>query len=487
MSSTLKIKEQKLVNGLSISLVILVLLIKIVVSFITDSLSFFAELSDSIIDFIAVFITFIALKESRKEADFNHMFGHYKINSFAGLLQGLLIIGLYLLVIVKSIEKLISNSIETPRNNLWVALSLVLTLGLVFSVSWKILQIGKKYKNALIIAQGTNFRSDFYRNITVIVGLIVMNFGLPIIDVIMAILFSLKSIFEGFKIVKQCFLELTDANIISQEKIEKVKEEIRNVRGIKNLDSIKIRTTGNLLDSLVNVSLNIQDSMFSANLVRQNINKIVKSNFQDFNCNTIIEIQSEKIEDEKKNIEFLLEAVKLVGEENSKDKISNMHNITIDHFSDKILIQFHVDMDPNMNLEEAHRFVSKLEHLVELEVDEIFGEKKFSEVISHIEPREPLRIIHSHAILQTSPKNIIEKVQEMADIIEKIEKINDIRIQQEPEGIYLTILVQISGHTKIKEVHHLTEQASNILFSSIENLKRCHIHAEPSSNREINN
>ncbi len=486
MSSTLKIKEQKLVNGFSISLVILVFLIKIFVSFITDSLSFFAELSDSIIDFIAVLITFIALKEGRKDADFNHMFGHYKINSFAGLLQGLLIIGLYILVIVKSIEKLVSNNIETPRNNLWVALSLVLTLGFVFVVSWKILQIGKKYKNALIIAQGTNFRGDFYRNITVIIGLIVMNFGLPIIDVILAILFSLKSIFEGFKIIKQCFLELTDANIISQEKIEKVKEKIANIRGIKNLDSIKIKTTGNLLDILVSVTLNIQDSMFSANLVRQNINNIVKSNFPDFNCNTIIEIQSEKIEDEKKNIEYLLEAVKLVGEESSKEKFSNMHNITIDHFSDKILIQFHVNMDPNMNLEEGHKFVSNLEHLIELKVDEIFGEKKFSEVISHIEPREPSRIIHSHAILQTSPKNIIQKVQEIADAIEKIEKINDIRIQQEPEGIYLTILVQISGQAKIKEVHHLTEQASNFLFSSIKNLKRCHIHAEPSQNLEIN-
>ena len=479
MNSTLKIKEQKLVNGLSISLVILVLLIKISISFITDSLSFFAELSDSIIDFIAVFITFIALKESRKEADFRHLFGHYKINSFAGLLQGLLIIGLYLLVIIKSIEKLLSDSLETPTNNLWVALSLVLTLGMVFGVSKKILQIGKKYKNALIIAQGTNFRADFYRNITVIIGLLVMNFGLPIIDVILAVMFSLKSIYDGFKIIKQCFLELTDANLISQDKIEIVKEEITIIGGIKNLDSIKIRTTGNLLDALVTVSLNIKDSMFSANLVRQNIINIINSNFPDFNCNTIIEIQSEKIGDEKKSIEYLLEAVKLAGEECSQDRISNMHNITIDHFSDKMLIQFHVGMDPDMSLEKAHIYVSKLENLIEGKVDEIFGEKKFSEVISHIEPREPSRIIHSHAISQTSPKDIIQKVQDMADSLEKIEKINDVKIQQEPEGIYLTILIQISGETRIKEVHHLTEQASNMLFSSIENLKRCHIHAEP--------
>lgn len=484
--SSLKIKEQNLVNGLSIFMVILVLLIKISISFITDSLSFFAELSDSIIDFIAVSITFIALKESRKEADFSHMFGHYKINSFAGLLQGLLIIGLYLLVIIKSIERILSNSLETPKNNLWVALSLGLTLGLVFGVSRKILQIGKKYKNVLIIAQGTNFRADFYRNITVIIGLLVMSFGLPIIDVILALIFSSISIREGFKIIKQCFLELTDANMVSQDKIEKVKEEITNIGGIRNLDSIKIRTTGNLLDALVTVTLNIQDSMFSANLVRQNIINIINSNFPDFNCNTIIEIQSEKIEDEKKNIEYLLEAVKLVGEECSKDKISNMHNITIDHFSDKILIQFHVDMDPEMSLENAHIFVSKLENLIEEKVDEIFGEKKFSEVISHIEPREPSRIVHAHAISQTSPKDIIQKVQNMVDAFEKIEKINDVRIQQEPEGIYLTILIQISGETKIKDAHHLTEQASNFLFSSIENLKRCLIHAEPTSTQEIN-
>ena len=252
------------------------------------SLSFFTELSDSIIDFIAVSITFIALKESRKDADFNHMFGHYKINSFAGLLQGFLIIGLYVLVIVKSIEKLLSNSLETPKNNLWVAFSLVLTLGLVFAVSRKILQIGKKYKNALIIAQGTNFRADFYRNITVIIGLLVMNFGLPIIDVIIAIIFSLISIREGFKIIKQCFLELTDANIISQDKIEKVKEEITNIGGIKNLDSIKIRTTGNLLDTLVTITLNIQDSMFSANLIRQNIIIII-------NMVTLIMISDKKL------------------------------------------------------------------------------------------------------------------------------------------------------------------------------------------------
>ena len=474
------IEEEKTVGKLSIILVFTVFFIKVTIGFITDSLLFFTELSDSLIDFIAVIITYFALKESRKEADFQHMFGHYKINSFAGLLQGFLIIGLYLLIIVKSVQKLILGPLEPPKNSIYAVISLMIILGFVFVISQKILKIGKKHQNALIIAQGINFRSDFYRNIVVIVGLVMVAvFNITLIDIILAMIFSIKSIYDALKIIKQCFYELTDANAIPREKIERLMEQIENLNKIKKLDSVKIRTTGKFLDALIILTLKIEDSMLNVDIVSQKIRRLVNSNFPDFTCNTIIEIQSEKIGDEK-NLEYLLEAIKLIGEDSSKDEYSNMHNITIDHFSDKILIQFHVDMDPEMSLENAHEIVSKLENQIESKVDEIFGENKFSEVISHIEPREPLRKIHSHSIVRTPQEEIINEIKRIVLKINKIQGIHDIKIQQEPDGIYLTIILLISSETKIKEVHHLTEQASNALFSSIKNLKRCHIHAEPS-------
>ncbi|MHA1618635.1 MAG: cation transporter, partial [Promethearchaeota archaeon] len=89
-SKVSSLSPEEKVTWLSIFLVVLVFAIKLVVSFFTKSLSFLVELSDSILDLIAVSITFIALKESQKEPDFEHLYGHHKINSFAAFLQGLL-------------------------------------------------------------------------------------------------------------------------------------------------------------------------------------------------------------------------------------------------------------------------------------------------------------------------------------------------------------------------------------------------------------
>ena len=102
-------EDEKLVTRLSLFLVVFNLIIKITIEFFTNSLSFFAELSDSILDFVVVFITYIALRESKKPADNEHMFGHYKVNSMAGFIQGLIIIGLYVSILYQAISILIKN------------------------------------------------------------------------------------------------------------------------------------------------------------------------------------------------------------------------------------------------------------------------------------------------------------------------------------------------------------------------------------------
>jgi len=98
------------------------------VSFFTKSLSFLVELSDSVIDLIAVSITFIALKESQKEPDYEHMYGHNKINSFAAFLQGLLILGLYGGLLYSAIKKLILKDEIVPENTLLGTGALVLVI-----------------------------------------------------------------------------------------------------------------------------------------------------------------------------------------------------------------------------------------------------------------------------------------------------------------------------------------------------------------------
>ena len=99
--------DEEVVTKYSLVLVFTVFAIKIITVFFTTSLSYLVEVSDASFDILMVLITLMALKASRKPADGDHLYGHYKINSMAGLLQSFLIIGLYAWLFYTSIQRLI--------------------------------------------------------------------------------------------------------------------------------------------------------------------------------------------------------------------------------------------------------------------------------------------------------------------------------------------------------------------------------------------
>ena len=85
-----------------------------------------------------------------------------------------------------------------------------------------IISYGKKKKNLLIISQGENFRGDFLRNISQILGLVLITFGFGVLDPIIALIFSIRSIIVGYKIIKQSYDELTDSSNILEDDIKKL-------------------------------------------------------------------------------------------------------------------------------------------------------------------------------------------------------------------------------------------------------------------------
>ena len=130
---------------------IIFLITAAVAIFFTQSLSFTTELTDSILNFLIVMITYISLKEGRKPADFQHMFGHYKINSIAALFQSLLIIGLFADIFYESLVTLLFHlSTYQTINGLIGAASIGVISVIVFINSTIMLKLGQRSNNSLI-------------------------------------------------------------------------------------------------------------------------------------------------------------------------------------------------------------------------------------------------------------------------------------------------------------------------------------------------
>jgi len=460
--------------------VLIVFSIKIVTSLFTNSLSFLAELSDSILDFLAVFITYIALKEGRKPADLKHMYGHYKVNAIAGLFQSFLIIGLYFFIFYNALTTIIfSVGSYKTINGLGAAGSLIFILVIVYFNSKKIIKIGKKSNNPLIIAQGVNFRGDFYRNITFIIGLIVASLGFFIIDIILALIFSGISIFQGLKVIRHSSDELLDTNKISQDIIDEVKKAINGLSGVENLEFIAIKTAGNHLKAEISVFINKEKSVFSANELSSEIRRIMEKNFKDYTTNVMIQFNSDHILDIK-STDYLFETIRKIADD--EIGISSIHNISLDIYLDKILVQFHLDVGPQMKLKEAHEFTSKIERNIADRLKLMPDLKQHIEIVTHLEPARLIKKEHSHTMdKHILPDHLKSKIINYIMKIPSVQIIKSIKILEEDQGLYLILILGLPNDKTIEESHVITDQIENLLLLKLNNLKRCVVHAEPVS------
>ncbi len=465
-------EDEKKVSILSISLVISVFLIKLVVGFFTNSISFFAELSDSIMDFAAVLITFLALKESKKPADNEHMYGHYKVNSVAGFVQSIMIVGLYCTILYRAIITIINIEDYIPENSILAAISLGVVLILVFFVSQKVVSIGKSTKNQAIIAQGMNFRGDFYRNISVILGLMISSFGLYILDPILAGIFSIISIFSGIKVMRQSFNELIDANVIDDDKIEEIKKNLQNIKGINQIDSLAFKTAGKNLDASISINLDEQFSILHGNKISTRVRNAINSTCSMYDTNICIQFN---LEDSSKPMDVFEEIREVVKQD---EKEYDIHNIIIDQFKNLLLIQYHIKLAPEMSIDHAHTIATGVEEAIQRRLL-VFSKGLEINVISHIEPAERKEKAHSHSLEQIERGDISAFIKGLIKKNSEIKSFHDLKILEEQEEFTLIVSIKLDSSLTVENAHLVAEKLEFDLHFAFHNLDHCLIHTEP--------
>ena len=471
-----KLSDEQVVTRLSFTLVISVFIIKCVISFLTNSFSFFTELTDATLDLIAVLITQYALRTSKKPADEEHMYGHAKINSMAGLIESVLILGIYSFIIYNAIKTLVQDTAYTTENGLFAAIGLMVCLSIVIVISQKIVKIGKKTKNKVIIAQGVNFRGDLYRNFSIIIGILVATYNLSIVDVIVALIFSFVSLYQGGKLLKECFNELLDANELAQATINKIRSDIRTIKNVEDIDLFADKTVGNEMDA--NLALRIPDKLSLEDLssISNEVRSIFGTHCKTYNHNTMIQYNI----DPKSSSLNLIEIIRKFLSK-YQDKF-NIHNIFIDYFSDEILVQFHIQVPPEWELAKAHEMVSVIEegllnNLKENPENSLIRERL--KVLSHIEPKATAQKHHKHTKKIEIGENIEEKIKKISQKVAEIQKISQIDVYNETEGWDIKIVLELNPHLTIRDAHRIAERFEYHIRLEIADVFNCNIHTEP--------
>ena len=188
---------------------ILLFIVKIFAWYITGSVAVLTDALESTINIVSGFVGLYSLYLSARPKDYNHPYGHGKVEFISAGIEGMLIIFAGFLIIYEAIVNL-----KHPHtiNRIDFGIGLVTLSGLInFIVGYISVKKGKKNNSFPLIAGGKHLQSDTYSTIGIIMGLVLIAVtGYVWIDSAVALLFALIIIFTGVKILRTSLAGIMD-------------------------------------------------------------------------------------------------------------------------------------------------------------------------------------------------------------------------------------------------------------------------------------
>ncbi|MEF9841945.1 MAG: cation diffusion facilitator family transporter [Raoultibacter sp.] len=240
----------------------------------------------SVFDSAGNVVGLVGITLAARPADESHPYGHAKFETYASLVIGVLLLVAALSVGSNAVHALMTQSYGatvTPISFLVMIGTLCVNLGVTRYEHKQ----GKLLKSPVLIADASHTLSDAMVSVGVIVGLILVSFGIPIADPLMALLVTLAILYTAYDVFRHGFATLSDRARIPEEEIRSCVQSIPEVRS-----SHKIRTRGTEGEVYVDLHVLVQPDMSvrEAHALSEVVEDAVKKRFDDV-CEVLVHIE----------------------------------------------------------------------------------------------------------------------------------------------------------------------------------------------------
>ncbi len=193
------------------------ILMKVIVGFVSASVSIISEAIHSGIDLFASVIAYFSLRISDKPADKKHPYGHGKFENVSGVVEAILIFIAAIWIIYEAVKRLMEGESEIKSYALAVIIMFV-SASVNFIVSRLLYKTAKQTDSIALEADALHLKTDVYTSLGVGVGLFVIWLTkINILDSIIAIMVALLIIKEAFDLLKRAYSPLVDASLSDKE------------------------------------------------------------------------------------------------------------------------------------------------------------------------------------------------------------------------------------------------------------------------------
>lgn len=257
---TVRMTQVRHVLWIVLFLNLAVALAKLFYGIATGSDSMRADGIHSIFDSFGNVVGLIGITLALRPADENHPYGHFKFETYASMAIGVLLIIAAFEVGSSAVASLMSGEHNT-QVTVFSYVVMVGTLCINICVTLYERRAGKRLNSDVLLADAGHTLSDAMVSIGVIVGLVLVQFGLAIADSVMALIVMFAILYTAFDVFKAAFETLSDKARIPEEDIRKV---VEGIDGVGNAHRIRTRgTSGDVyadLHVLVDPAMTVAES-----------------------------------------------------------------------------------------------------------------------------------------------------------------------------------------------------------------------------------
>jgi len=473
--------NEKLKFGIiALGVIIFQSILKVLGVIITQSLSFLSESIDTLVDIFFVSLTLYSIYISQKPADFEHMYGHQKIDSIGGMVQGIILVNIYIILIYNAIQTILSQT-SVVKNPTFGLQLLIISMIVNLIISQILIWQGKKKKSLSLKMQGLNLFQDSLRAIIILVNFVlIVFFNISSLDPYFSIVISIVIIISAFKLIKEGINNIIDINPVSAMVLTQLQDQILTLPHVNGVETIRIRASGNKLFLELNIAVEDHISVAHADEISKALKPMINNYFPTYDVETIIEmnpLSSEVSLGEKIiNLIYSLKA--------DYPEILEIRDLNVFRIERKYFISLIIIVNNNLTLKNAHEKITEFEQELQMQIPLI------SRIISHIEAKDV-------KLRKTSVDVVCQRLnsEELKTWEQKIENI--IKSKSYVKGYHgfefwdvfdfciIELHVFFDGNLNISTIHNYTSELEELINQNvkIDNLKEVIIHAEPLEGR----
>jgi ferrous-iron efflux pump FieF len=212
---------------------------KLVIWLLSGSLAILGSALDSLMDMMVSGVNALALKLSGKKSDAKYSYGLGKIQGFAAIFEGVIVLGSGIFLGYAGIMSFLEGRSPVVTSlEMW---TMILAIVGTWAIMWNYLRIARIHDSLLTRADALHYSSDLVMNIGILIALVLTRYlGLSWIDAVFATLIALWIIWNALPIIWSGISMLLDS-ALSDEEVREIEKILQDEKSLESYHYLRTR------------------------------------------------------------------------------------------------------------------------------------------------------------------------------------------------------------------------------------------------------